>query len=166
MLSKVHTYSVVVLLLLAGGGIFTQSIAQKKDKPVFVRPVYRIDTPVVYKKYVPAKKVIFEPTDENLFRDVVDRALNDRVQDLDLSVLDAAGKPIIKLHMEAYLGAPESFDAVRIIGNPPLSMKLSGGVHGDVATASIVVNSIPKVIQAAPGLRTMRDMVLPAYFGG
>jgi 4-hydroxy-tetrahydrodipicolinate reductase len=76
------------------------------------------------------------------------------------------GKPIIKLHMEAYLGAPESYDAVRVSGNPPLNMKLSGGVHGDVATASIVVNSIPKVIQAAPGLRTMKDMALPSFFGG
>ena len=76
------------------------------------------------------------------------------------------GQPIIKLHMEAYLGAPESYDAVRVTGNPPLSMKLAGGVHGDVATASIVVNSIPKVIQAAPGLRTMKDMALPSYFGG
>jgi 2,4-diaminopentanoate dehydrogenase len=76
------------------------------------------------------------------------------------------GKPLIKLHMEAYLGAPESYDAVRITGNPPLSLKVSGGVHGDVATASIVVNSIPKVIQAAPGLRTMRDMALPGFFGG
>lgn len=76
------------------------------------------------------------------------------------------GQAVIRLHMEAYLGAPESFDAVRIAGNPPLSMQIAGGVHGDVATASIVVNSIPKVIQAAPGLRTMRDMVLPGYFGG
>jgi hypothetical protein len=76
------------------------------------------------------------------------------------------GQPVIRLHMEAYLGAPESFDAVRIAGNPPLSMQIVGGVHGDVATAAIVVNSIPKVIQAAPGLRTMRDMVLPGYFGG
>jgi len=76
------------------------------------------------------------------------------------------GQPIIKLHMEAYLGAPESFDAVRIAGNPPLAMKIAGGVHGDVATASITVNSIPKVLQAAPGLRTMRDIALPSYFGG
>jgi hypothetical protein len=76
------------------------------------------------------------------------------------------GKAIIKLHMEAYLGAPESYDAVRVTGNPPLSMKIAGGVHGDVATASITVNSIPKVLQAPPGLRTMRDMVLPSYFGG
>jgi 4-hydroxy-tetrahydrodipicolinate reductase len=76
------------------------------------------------------------------------------------------GKPIIRLHMEAYLGAPDSYDAVRVTGVPALSMKIAGGVHGDIATASIVVNSIPKVIQAAPGLRTMRDMILPGFFGG
>ena len=76
------------------------------------------------------------------------------------------GTPVIRLHMEAYLGAPESYDAVRIAGNPPLSMKLAGGVHGDVATASITVNSIPKVLAAAPGLRTMRDIALPSFFGG
>jgi 4-hydroxy-tetrahydrodipicolinate reductase len=76
------------------------------------------------------------------------------------------GEPIVKLHMEAYLGAPESYDATRIIGNPPLHLKIAGGIHGDVATASITVNSIPKVLAAPPGLRTMRDMVLPSYFGG
>ena len=75
------------------------------------------------------------------------------------------GEPIIKLHMEAYLGAPESYDAVRIAGKPPLSMKLAGGVHGDIATTSITVNSIPKVLAAAPGLRTMRDVALPSYSG-
>jgi 4-hydroxy-tetrahydrodipicolinate reductase len=76
------------------------------------------------------------------------------------------GEAVIVLHMEAYLGAPESYDAVRIEGNPPLHMKILGGVHGDVATASIAVNSIPKVIAAAPGLRTMRDMALPSWYGG
>jgi 4-hydroxy-tetrahydrodipicolinate reductase len=76
------------------------------------------------------------------------------------------GQPVIKLHMEAYLGAPESYDAVRIVGEPPVSMKLAGGVHGDVATASIVVNSIPKVLQASPGLRTMRDVTLPSFLPG
>lgn len=76
------------------------------------------------------------------------------------------GQPIIKLHMEAYLGAPEAYDAVRVIGDPPLAMKLAGGVHGDIATASIVVNSIPKVLQAQPGLRTMRDVALPSFFPG
>lgn len=73
------------------------------------------------------------------------------------------GQPLIKLHMEAYLGAPESYDAVRITGNPALSMKIAGGVHGDIATAAITVNSIPKVLSAQPGLRTMRDMALPSF---
>ena len=74
-----------------------------------------------------------------------------------------AGKAVIKLHMEAYLGAPESYDAVRITGSPRLAMKLAGGVHGDIATASIVVNSIPKVLAAPAGLQTMRDLPIPSY---
>ena len=55
------------------------------------------------------------------------------------------------MHMEAYLGAPESYDEVRIEGVPRLSLKIPGGVPGDIATASIVVNSIPKVLSARPG---------------
>ena len=38
--------------------------------------------------------------------------------------------------------------------------------HGDIATASITVNSIPAVIDAAPGYRTMRDMRLPSFYNG
>ena len=76
------------------------------------------------------------------------------------------GKALVTLHMEAYLGAPESFDSVVIEGVPRIEQKITGGVHGDVATASITVNSIPKVLHAPPGLRTMRDMVLPSWFGG
>jgi 4-hydroxy-tetrahydrodipicolinate reductase len=76
------------------------------------------------------------------------------------------GEPVIKLHMEAYLGAPETFDSVEIEGSPNLSMRMAGGIHGDVATASIVVNSIPRVLSAAPGLHTMRDLPLPSFFPG
>ena len=78
----------------------------------------------------------------------------------------ANGEPRITLHMEAYLGAPESYDSVLIEGSPRLHSKIAGGIHGDVATASITVNSIPKVVTAGPGLRTMRDMPLPSFFGG
>lgn len=73
------------------------------------------------------------------------------------------GEPAIRLHLEAYLGAPETYDSVDIEGLPRLSMKLAGGIHGDVATASIVVNSIPKVLAAGPGLHTMRDLALPSF---
>jgi hypothetical protein len=75
-------------------------------------------------------------------------------------------EPVIKLHMEAYLGSPETFDSVDIEGSPNLSMKIAGGIHGDIATAAIAVNSIPKVMQAAPGLHTMRDLPLPSFFSG
>jgi 4-hydroxy-tetrahydrodipicolinate reductase len=73
-------------------------------------------------------------------------------------------EPVIRLHMEAYLGAPESYDAVTVEGSPRLAMKIAGGIHGDIATASIVVNSIPKVIAARPGLQTMRTLELPSFF--
>jgi hypothetical protein len=76
------------------------------------------------------------------------------------------GKPVITLHMEAYLGAPESYDAVTIEGNPRVTSKVIGGLHGDVATASITVNSIPKILRVTPGLRTMADMPIPSWFGG
>jgi len=76
------------------------------------------------------------------------------------------GQPAIRLHMEAYLGAPESYDVVEIEGSPSLSMKISTGIPGDLATASIVVNSIPKVLAASPGLHTMRSISLPSFFAG
>jgi 4-hydroxy-tetrahydrodipicolinate reductase len=72
----------------------------------------------------------------------------------------------ITLTLEAYLGAPESFDSVLIEGSPRIHSRIDGGVHGDIATASMTVNSIPAVLEAAPGFRTMRDMRLPSFFGG
>jgi 2,4-diaminopentanoate dehydrogenase len=72
----------------------------------------------------------------------------------------------IHLQLDAYLGAPEPFDSVLIDGSPRIYSKVQGGIHGDIATASMTVNSIPRVITAAPGLRTMRDMPLPSFFPG
>jgi 2,4-diaminopentanoate dehydrogenase len=76
------------------------------------------------------------------------------------------GRPAIRLRLEAYLGAPESYDSVDIEGLPSLSMKIAGGIQGDLGTASIVVNSIPRVLAASPGLHTMRDIALPSFFPG
>ena len=76
------------------------------------------------------------------------------------------GRPVITLHMEAYLGAPESYDAVTVEGSPRITQKIAGGLHGDIATASITVNSIPKILRVSPGLRTMADMPIPSWFGG
>lgn len=75
-------------------------------------------------------------------------------------------KALITLHMEACLGAPESYDSVTILGSPGLEFKIVGGTQGDVATASLVINSIPKVLNARPGYQTMRDLPLPSFFSG
>jgi 4-hydroxy-tetrahydrodipicolinate reductase len=76
------------------------------------------------------------------------------------------GEPRIRLRLEAYLGAPQSYESVLIEGSPRIHSRIDGGVHGDIATASMAVNSIPAVMSAAPGFRTMRDMRLPSFHGG
>jgi len=55
---------------------------------------------------------------------------------------------------------------VLIEGSPRIYSKIEGGVHGDIATASMAVNSIPAVITAAPGFHTMRNLRLPSFFPG
>ncbi len=76
------------------------------------------------------------------------------------------GKPVISLHLEAYLGAPESFDQIDIEGSPTLSTRCATGYHGDVVTASMVVNAIRHVLEAKPGLHTMRSLALPSFCAG
>jgi 4-hydroxy-tetrahydrodipicolinate reductase len=51
-------------------------------------------------------------------------------------------------------------------GQPARHAEDLGGLHGDIATASITVNSIPKILRVTPGLRTMADMPIPSWFGG
>jgi 4-hydroxy-tetrahydrodipicolinate reductase len=72
----------------------------------------------------------------------------------------------VSLRLEAYLGAPEAYDSVLIEGSPRIQSRIEGGVHGDIATASMTVNAIPAVIAAPPGFHTMRDLRLPSFFPG
>lgn len=76
------------------------------------------------------------------------------------------GKPVIELHMEAYLGAPESYEAIHLQGSPPIHMRIDGGVPGDIATAAVVINTMPKIVAAPAGLHTMLSLPLPSFYGG
>lgn len=67
---------------------------------------------------------------------------------------------VITLTLEMFLGAKD-YDRIRIEGYPPIELLIEGGIHGDVATAAVVVNSIPLVLDAAPGLKTMKDLLPP-----
>jgi len=61
------------------------------------------------------------------------------------------------LTFQAVLDAEEDGDTITIAGVPNLEVKLKG-TNGDVATVAIVVNAVPRVLEAAPGLVTMRDL--------
>lgn len=73
---------------------------------------------------------------------------------------------LITMDFQAYLGAPESYDAVYITGTPNMEVVIKGGTHGDIATAAIVVNAVRRVIDASPGLLTMKDSPLVACTAG
>ncbi len=75
-----------------------------------------------------------------------------------ISVGKMGGREVVRMEFRAYLGAPESFDAVYITGTPNLEVVAKDGIHGDIATASVVVNAMPRVINAPAGLMTMKDL--------
>lgn len=68
------------------------------------------------------------------------------------------GEKGLDLDLRMYIGAKEPHDSVYIEGEPNIDMIVKNGVAGDIATASILVNSIPKVLRAEPGLKTMIDI--------
>ena len=76
-----------------------------------------------------------------------------------------AGKELISLEFEASVGAPESYDAVHITGIPNMQVTIKGGVHGDIATAAIAVNSVHRVVEAAPGLLSVKDLPVVSALG-
>ena len=69
---------------------------------------------------------------------------------------------IVLLHLEMYVGAKNSVDKVSIKGSPNMNFIVEGGTPGDPATAAMVVNSIPRVIESRPGLLSMMDIRLPS----
>jgi 4-hydroxy-tetrahydrodipicolinate reductase len=73
----------------------------------------------------------------------------------------AGGSPVVELTLDMAIGAGPPGDHVRLHGLPDLELHVPGGLHGDVATAAIVVNAIPRVLAAPPGLVTMADLAPP-----
>jgi 4-hydroxy-tetrahydrodipicolinate reductase len=68
------------------------------------------------------------------------------------------GKELVYLELQMYVGAKDPADSVELKGHPNISLIIPGGSHGDIATASVVVNSIPVILDAPAGLRTSRDL--------
>ncbi len=68
------------------------------------------------------------------------------------------GKELIYMELQMYVGAKDPADTVELTGHPNISLVIPGGSHGDIATASVAVNSIPSILEAPSGLRTSRDL--------
>ncbi|MDH5460192.1 MAG: NADP-binding protein [Candidatus Bathyarchaeota archaeon] len=71
-------------------------------------------------------------------------------------------KEAIVLDFQAYIGAEEEYDAVTIEGVPSVKQMIQPCVHGDIGTVAMVVNAIPKVINAPAGLLTIKDLPVPS----
>ncbi|MFX0013081.1 MAG: Gfo/Idh/MocA family oxidoreductase [Promethearchaeota archaeon] len=76
------------------------------------------------------------------------------------------GNDLIVLNFTAFAGDQEEFDSVIIEGNPQISQKIEGGVHGDIGTVAMVINLVPKVYDAKSGLLTMKDISVPCNTEG
>jgi len=70
------------------------------------------------------------------------------------------GKELIYMELQMYVGAKDPADTVELTGHPNISLVIPGGSHGDIATASVAVNSIPAILESPSGLRTSRDLAL------
>ena len=54
-----------------------------------------------------------------------------------------AGVEKIYMELQMYVGARDPHDTIELTGTPGLKLTIPGGTHGDLATAAVVVNTIP-----------------------
>jgi 4-hydroxy-tetrahydrodipicolinate reductase len=68
--------------------------------------------------------------------------------------------PIITLEFVSNVKIKKEYDAITIQGIPNISEKIIGGINGDIGTVALIINMIPKILQAKPGLKIMNDLPL------
>ncbi|MCX7825163.1 MAG: dihydrodipicolinate reductase [Verrucomicrobiae bacterium] len=71
------------------------------------------------------------------------------------------GKEVLRLDLKMFMGAENPRDEVQISGVPPMRLIIPGATPGDHATAAILVNCVPLIVTAPPGLRTMLELPVP-----
>jgi len=73
--------------------------------------------------------------------------------------IQGKGRIDVRLELMMYVGAESvSQDKVIVRGNPDVEMTIRDGIHGDRATAAMVVNCIPRIVVARHGVLTMDDI--------
>ncbi len=70
----------------------------------------------------------------------------------------------VVLDLTMAVGVADPSDSIEIDGDPPVHMRISGGFHGDRATVGCVVNAIPFLVEATPGLHKVVTLPLFGLF--
>lgn len=68
------------------------------------------------------------------------------------------GQVRVSLDLEISVGARDPHDRLRVVGDPPLDLLITGGTHGDRGTVGTIVNAIAAIRDLAPGLRDVGDL--------
>ncbi|MCH8009256.1 MAG: saccharopine dehydrogenase NADP-binding domain-containing protein [Chloroflexi bacterium] len=77
---------------------------------------------------------------------------------LQTAVGTMRGKRVIEAVVQMSAGADDPRDEIEIDGVPPVHLVIKGGIAGDHATAGVILNAVPLVIESNPGLVTMLDL--------
>ncbi len=67
-------------------------------------------------------------------------------------------KKVISLEFNAHAGVTEEYDEIIIEGVPSFRERIIGGIHGDIGTVAVTINTIPRAIEAQAGLILMKDL--------
>lgn len=78
-----------------------------------------------------------------------------------IALVQAGDEPRVVLDLTMAVGVSDPSDTIEITGDPPVSLRVSGGFHGDRATVGCVINAIPFVVDAPAGLHTV--VTLPLF---
>ena len=71
---------------------------------------------------------------------------------------------VITLTFRAAVGEPESYEEVRIEGEPAFRSRIAGGINGDLATCAVTLNAVRSILAVTPGLKSMADLPTPSWF--
>jgi hypothetical protein len=81
-----------------------------------------------------------------------------------IALVQAGDEVKVVLDLTMAVGVEEPADTIEIAGDPSVNLHVSGGFHGDRATVGCVVNAIPFIVNADPGLHTVVTLPLFGLF--
>jgi len=74
------------------------------------------------------------------------------------------GREVISLHLQMYVGAPESFDKIWIEGFPSLELQVQGGIPGDSGTVCSTITTVLRAVRSGKsGFVAVKDLPASIY---